>query len=527
MEKKVPKGKVQSSIFNTMLISGGLGLSKILGFLRETIIAAYFGASYLVDAFLVAQMVPQVLFSMIGSSLTTAVIPLVTEYKEKKGLESVLAFLNSITTIMLGICVLLVLVGWVGAEIIVHLAAPGFSGAAYQLAVKLTRIMFPMIIFLGLSGLGSGILMSQKRFLYPSFVGIPYNIVIISGLIIAARQWGVAGLAVATVLAVASQWLFQVPDLRRSGFGYRPRIEWKHPGLKQMLKLIIPVTISTGVGQINLLVNRILASGLLEGSIAALNYANKLNTLAYGVIGSAVSRAVYPEMSEAAVMEDKDKFLKSLYRSINSLLLILVPFAVGMMILREPLVRAVYQRGAFDDNAAGLTMAAVFFYAVGMPFISVREIVLRAFYSLQDTLTPMKIALFTVALNVVLNLILVRYLAHGGLALGSSIAAIAGFFILLWKLRDKIGRIKATMMLASGLKIALAAALMGVVVFGELRWMQSLVGRGMLFNLFSLLCCSLSGILVYGLLIKLLKVEEFDILYSKLLSKIRPRTTAK
>jgi putative peptidoglycan lipid II flippase len=515
MEKNLPPGKLRGSVFNTVLISSGLGLSKILGFIRETVIAGFFGASYLVDAYLVAQMVPQVLFSIIGSSLTTSVIPLVTEYKEKKGFDSVLALLNSITTIMLIISLVLVLLGWAFSGVIVHLVAPGFSGPAYELAVQLTNLMFPMIIFFGLAGLGSGILQSQKRFFFPSFMGIPYNIVIIAALIISARQWGIAGLAVGTVVAVAVQWLFQVPDLRRCGFIFRPRIDWQHPGLKQMLKLIIPVAIGTGVGQINLLVNRMLASGLAEGSIAALNYANKLNVLAYGVVGMAVARAIYPEMSAAAVVADHDKFQKSLYRSINSLLLLLLPFAVGMMILREPLVRLVYQRGAFDETAAHLTVIALLFYAIGMPFLSVREIVLRAFYSLQDTLTPMKIGLATVALNVGLNLVLVKYLAHGGLALGNSIATMVGFVILLWYLRKKLGRIKVSLMLISGLKIGLAAVLMGGVVYVELQWLVSSLGVGTLSFLIALLLCAGTGLIVYGLLIKMLQVEEFDIIYEK------------
>jgi putative peptidoglycan lipid II flippase len=516
MKTDLHQGKLQGSLFNAMLISSGLALSKILGFIRETVIAAFFGASYLVDAFLVAEMVPQLLFSAIGSSLTTSVIPLVTEYKERKGFDSVLALLNSITTIMLGICVVLIGLGWVFAEIIVQLVAPGFSGAAYDLAVKLTYVMFPLIIFLGLSGLGSGILQSQKRFFYPAFIGIPYNVVIITCLILSARQWGIAGLAAGTVLAVAAQWLFQIPELRRCGFNFSPRVEWKHSGLKQMLKLIIPVTVSTGVGQINLLVNRMLASGLLEGSIAALNYANKLNILAHGVIGFAVARAIYPEMSEAAVIADHDKFQKSLYRSINSLLLVLLPCAAGMMILREPLVRLVYQRGAFDDQAAGLTTAALLFYALGMPFTSVREIVLQAFYALQDTLTPMKISMATVALNVVLNLVLVKYLAHGGLALGSSIATIAGFLILLWQLRKKLGRIKASFMLISGLKIGLAALLMSGVVYCELNWLKPLLDRGPVSSLLLLITCAVTGLVVYGVFIKALRVEEFDIFHASL-----------
>lgn len=511
--------KTHGSLINTIIISGGTAASRVLGFVRETIIAALFGTSIWVDAYLIASMIPQALFSIIGISLTTAIIPLVTQYKEKEGQGSVLSLLNSITTLMLIVAGMLVLMGEVFAPVVIRIAAPGFSGQGFALAVELSYWMFPMMFFLGLAGLGTGILQSQKRFLYPSFTGIPYNFVIIAVLFLGWRQWGVLALAIGTVLGVVAQWAFQVPDLRHTGFFYRPRIDWKHPGLRQLLGLIVPVMIGTGAWQINILVNRMLASGLAEGSIAALNYAVKLNSLAYGIVAMAVARAIYPELSEAAVLLNRDKFMNAFHRSFNSLMLLIIPFTVGLIVLREPLVRVVYQRGAFDDRAAALTVVALLFYALGMPATSLREVVLRAYWSLQDTLTPMMISLGTVVLNVVLNLALVPVLAHGGLALGNSIASISGMLMLLLFLRRKLGGIQGRSMLKTGGKIVAASIIMGILVYIMLTVLTASLSEGILSDILILGSCGVVGCLFYCLMIKVLRVDEFNLLWKKVFGR--------
>lgn len=506
-------------LVNSGIIAIGTGTSKILGFIREVVTAAFFGASKVVDAYLVALVIPQMLFSIVGSALTTTVIPLTTEYEEKEGRESVLAFVNSVTTFIAMVLSILVILGELFTGFLVHIVAPGFSGEVFELTVRLSKIMFPMILFLGLAGLGTGILQSRKRFLYPAFIGVPYNVFIIGSLFLLGAKWGITGLAVGTLLGVVSQWLFLVPDLRRAGFKYKFNLNFSHPGFRKMGVLILPVIIGSGAGQINLLVDRILASGLNEGSIAALHYATKLNILVFGIIAVAVANAIYPELAKSAVVNDTRQFLKSLVQSLNGLLLLIMPVAVGMIILREPIVRIVYQRGAFDGNAVKLTAFALLFFALGLPAMSLREVVFRAFYSLQDTLTPMYIGLATVAVNIGFNLVLVRYLAHGGLALGTSISFIFSIIMLLWFLRKKIGHIGGRTLLITGVKITVASVFMGIGVLFLCIWMESVLGTGVKADITIFLSTALFGALIYFLMVKVLRIEEFEWIINKIRAK--------
>jgi putative peptidoglycan lipid II flippase len=495
---------------NSLLLTVGSAASKLLGFGREMAIAWSFGASRLVDAYLVASTVPMMLFTVVGSSLSTTLIPLVTQYEERQGRVSVLAMVDSITSAVAVLLSLLVLAGELLAPWLVLLVAPGFAGEARALATGLSRVMFPIILFMGLAGIGTGLLQANRRFLFPAFIGIPYNLVIIAAVLLLGRRWGVTGLALATVAGVAAQWLFQVPDLRRAGFRYRPHLDLSHPGLRQMGRLVVPVIIGAGAAQINLVVDRILASGLAEGSIAALNYAGRLNGMLLGVLAAAVAQAVYPELAQAAVAMDHAWFRRGLVRSLNALLLVMLPVAAGILLLAGPMVRVAFQRGAFDERAVELTVFALVFYALGLPAMALREIAVRAFYSLQDTWTPMRIGIATVALNVVLCLLLVRPLAHGGLALATSLSLTAGYAALLWALRRKVGSIGGRELLVSGSKMLFATLVMSAAVAALLRYLPRLGLQGLAGQALPLFAGAGLGAAVYFALIWALRVTEFE-----------------
>lgn len=512
--------KGSSPVFNTIIISFGTALSKILGFVREIVIAAFFGASYLVDAYLVALLIPQALFTVIGSSLTTTVIPLITEYENEGGRRSVLKLLNSVTTFLAVLLSLLVIVGEMFTPQLMHIVAPGFTGETERLAIYLNRIMLPMMLFLGLSGLGTGILQSQKRFVYPAFISVPCNIFIIGSILVSGTRWGIKGLAVGTLLGFAAQWAFQLPDLKKSGFPFKWSLNFSHPGFKKIGQLILPVIIGSGAAQINFIVDRMMASGLVEGSISALNYATKLNLMLYAIVALAIANAIYPELAEAAVMRDMAKFLHSLMRSINGLMLLVLPITVGMIILREPLIRLVFERGAFDRTATELTAIALFFFAFGLPALCLREIVFRAFYSLQDTMTPMIIGVATVALNIVLILVLVPYLALGGLALATSISVTLGLFLLFYELRRKLGNIGGRVLLATGSKIMLAAGIMGIIVWISYSVMSKCLVSVSVSDFILFSANALLGGIVYFAIIYALRVEELNWLIDKLLVKL-------
>jgi putative peptidoglycan lipid II flippase len=500
-----------SIIFNTALISIGAIVSKILGFIREVAIAAFFGASYFVDAYLIASIIPRLLFGVISEAITTTIIPLITEYKIKLGQKSVAELINSITTIMVLLLVLIMILGELFAHYLVHFIAPGFEGETLDITIKMTRVMLPMIIFLGLSGLGAGMLQSQKRFLFPSFVGIPSNVAIILFLFILAKSWGIMALAIGTAVGTLAQWLFLSYDIRKMKFRFKPWFDLKHPGLKKMGILIIPVIIGKGAADINLLVDRMLASGLVEGSIAALNYSTRIYLLINTILALSLAKALLPNFSELAVVNDMKGYVKSLKRALIGLSIIILPFSIGLIILREPVIRLVYERGAFDVTATALTAFALLFYTLGLPALSLRQIVLRAYYALQDTKTPMLIGVLTIVINIVLILILIRYLAHGGIALATSISTTIGFSLLMWYLRKKIGNIGGRSMIISGAKMMAASLIMGLVVY----YLQVYIGglsvlSGSIRDIVILLSCGSLGAALYFIIIKFLKIEEFD-----------------
>jgi putative peptidoglycan lipid II flippase len=282
---------------------------------------------------------------------------------------------------------------------------------------------------------------------------------------------------------------------------------------------MIPVIIGSGAGQISLLVYRMLASGLVEGSISALNFATRLNLLVYGILAVAVANAIYPDLAKAVVYENKNRLINSVSHSLNVILMIIMPIAIGMIILRYPLVRIVYQRGAFDSTDVALTAFALLFYALGLPALSLREVIFNAFYSLQDTLTPMYIGIGTVVLNIVLNLILVRYLEVGGLALATSITFTISFFLLITVLSKKVGSIQSKLIVITGSKIILASLIMGLGVFYFYSWAEQFIIN----KISEILIFSLSvflGAILYFIIIKVLKIEEFDFIINLVKSKL-------
>lgn len=327
-------------------------------------------------------------------------------------------------------------------------------------------------------------------------------------------------LAIGTVIGLIAQWLFMSYDIRKLDFQFKPQISLNHPGLRKMGLLILPVIIGKGAADINILVDRMLASSLVEGSIAALNYSTRIYLLIDTILALSLAKALFPELSEMAIVNDMKGYVNSLKKSLIGLSIIVFPFSVGLIILREPIIRLVYERGAFDVTATALTAFALLFYTLGLPALSLRQVVLRAYYALQDTRTPMIIGLLTVVINIVLNLILIRYLDHGGLALATSIATTTGFLLLIWHLRKKVGSIGGMSMIISGAKIMTASLIMGFVVY----YLQIYVGglgilSGTISDIVLLLTCGSLGAVLYFIIIKLLKIEEFDWVWRKIVGR--------
>jgi len=514
-------------------------LSKLLGFGREASLAAVFGATRVTDAYLVAMVIPGLLFGAVMTAITTVGIPVFSEYlhqeeKRKGFLSLVWSCFHIIVFFLLLVCVVaLALAPW-----LVKLLAPGFGPEQAALTVTLVRILLPAIMFMGLAGWAQGVLNTHHHFTVPAAVGIPYNIILISGIFLSGVFWGIAGVAWATVAAVASQFFVQLPVLRRLGVNYQRVFDLRHPGLRKMGALLVPVLIGVGASQLNIVVDRILASGLVEGSISALNYALRVLAIPQGLFAVPLITVLYPSLAECNVVGDLAGLRSRLTRGLEVLAFLIVPMAVGLAVLRTEIVQFLFQRGAFDAADTRMTAFALLFYSTGLLFLVWREYLAKTFYALQDTATPMWTGVAAVAVNIALNLVLVRYLAHGGLALATSLAALVGCLLLLYLLRRRLGHIGGWRLLQEVGKMSTAVLVTGLAVFLVKESLPSFccwasfegavsrgLGGGGLAE-FLVLGTRLGlligfGTLVYALLCRLLRVREMAYALN-LLRRLRP-----
>lgn len=439
-------------------------VSKILGFGREAALAAGFGASAAMDAYLVAQVVPMMLLGLVGSALTTAAIPVFTAYgaEEKKG-ELPRVIWSTFHVVLLALS-LLTVGGVLASPFLVRLVAPGFSPAQSELAAQLSRLIMPTMVVLGLSGWATAVLQARKSFLAPAVVGIPSNICLIGFALWAARHGGIRALAWLTLVATSTQFLVQVPALLRHGLRYQPALDLTHPAVQRIGMLMAPVILGVAVGQINTVVDRILASGLPEGSIAALNYANRAAMLPIGFLVTPILTVFYPSLAARWSAGEQDRFRELVVEGLNICLLLLVPVTAGLALLRVDVVRFIFERGAFDARATEATAVATLFYGLGLLPIAWRDHLSRAFYALQDTKTPMLTGFASVGANIILNLLLVRPLAHAGLALATSLANTLGCVLLLYILRRRLGGLGGRALARSTVGVLAASAAMAAVV---------------------------------------------------------------
>jgi len=504
-EDQYSSGKAAQAAAIVMI---GTFSSKVLGFFRELLIGVKFGATNVTDAYLVSLTVPAVIFATIAGAIATTFIPVYSEITARQGHEKAVDFTRNLFNVIMVVSVAISIVGIVFARHLVKVVAMGFVGDTLEMTVSFTRVTMLICIFVGLSNILTGFLQSHRQFAIPAVIGIPYNIIII-GALLASSVFGIWGLVTASVLAAAAQVLIQMPSAFKMGFFPGGRPDFPDKNLHRMGILVIPVVLGTGVSQINTLVDRMLASGLAEGSIAALNFASRLNGFAFGIFTVSVATVVYPTLSKLSAEKDMEAFKKALGRAVGFVIAIIMPMTAGAMVLRVPIVRFLFERGAFDQRATYMTATALLFYSIGMVGFGLRDVLSRGFYSMQDTRTPMVNGAIAMAINIVLNLILVRFLGMGGLALATSISAIAGTIMLFYSLRKKIGSIGGKKIAQSLAKSGVACAVMSAVVYFTYNCMSAaFLPKNVFMQALDLGTGILAGALTYFVMCMVLKMDE-------------------
>ncbi len=445
--------------------------SRILGFIRDVVIAKFFGTALYAQAFVVAFRIPNLFRDLVGEgAVNSALVPVFSQYaasQKPTAKEEFWRLANVVLNLTLVLLTILTIIGVLFSPAIVRLIAPGFAREPEKLnmTITLTRYLFPYILLIGLSAAFMGILNSLKHFSTPAFGPCLLNL----SIIICAFLFGenVIGLASGVLIGGVLQLSIQVPVLFKKGFHLEKRLSFKHPQAKEIGRLLIPRIFGTSVYQFNIFIDTIIASLssiVGEGAVAALYYANRIFQFPLAIFGTALAQAVLPTMSVQVVNNNIDELKKTLEFSLRSVFFISLPAAVGLMILTRPITKILFERGEFNAYSTKITSSALFYYCFGLIFYGGVKILVSAFYSLKDTLTPVKTASFCFLVNVIFNLLLMWPLKVGGLALATSISGASNFFILFFILRKRLGKFNEKGLIVSISKIFLASLLMGLAL---------------------------------------------------------------
>lgn len=468
---------MRSILRSTGIVALATLLSRILGFVREMLFAAYFGASRATDAFFVAWRIPNLLRRLVAEGgLTISFIPIYTEYLVKRSEDEALELAQKTFTILVLVCGILVFLGIVFSPQVVGLFAWGFNDPdSLDLAIRLNRILFPYLFFVALVAFAMGILNSHGHFFSPSFSPVMLNIGIIAGTLVSAWfREPLYGVAAGVIVGGFLQLAIQIPFMIRSGFKMKLSLDFRHEGIRRIFGLLGPALFGIAVYQINILISTMLASQLPSGSISYLYYSDRLTEIVLGVFIVSIGNVILPEMSRITASEDFAA-MKKLYRvSLGAALFLAFPSALALMTAGTPIISVLFMRGSFSYSDALLTERALFFASMGIVSVSILRITAPAFYSLKDTRTPVIAATGAFVINITLGYVLMHTsLRHAGLSLANTIAVTAQVVFLLMRLRHRVGGLLGRQFFLDILRLAGASSVMGLVIFfiaGRYNW---------------------------------------------------------
>lgn len=495
-------------------------VSDILGLARNVAISYQFGTSADVDAYLAAFRVPDLIFNLLaGGALASAFLPPFTKQLAAHDTRGAWRLASQVINLVFVVTAVLCVSAAVFADPIVrYLVAPGFSPAEQQLTANLMRLMLVTPVVFSVSGIVMGILNAHQHFLLPAAAPSMYNLGIVIGALAFAPHFGVYGLAFGVVLGALLHLGIQVPWLLREHIPYTRSLGWGDSAVRSVVRLMIPRAIGSGAVQLNFWVNTVLASLLPIGSLAALNYAFLILLLPEAVIAQAIGTVLFPTFARLVAEEKHDEMRRAFSTVFRGVLFFAVPSSVGLYLLRTPIITLLFQRGDFTADSTAQTALALQFFAIGLFAHSGLEILTRAFYALHDTATPVKIGVASVAVNVVLSVLLIQFLAQGGLALANSLATIAEMFALLWLLRPRLDGVDGQTILNSGLKILLGSAVMGAVLW----WLTAQLETASVWVIVPVTL--LVGGAVYLVTMWFLRSDEVKLALSMVGSKLKPQS---
>lgn len=498
--------KVKNVAKYSFMISIILVISKLIGTVREIVIASQFGATDIADIFKVSTNIPNIFYLVIASALSVSFIPVFADIKNDR--EEANKFFNNILNLIIIIGALCTVIGIVFSRPIIESIVSGMSPDNLKITSYYTKVVMPSVIFLSISGLYTGYLQSYGVFLQPALTGIVSSLVIIISVVMFS-QYGVFVAIIAFLISSIAQVLIQRPFMK--GYKYKFVIDFKDKYVKKMIRLAIPILFATAASQINVFVATDYASRFAEGSIAIVDYATKISTLINQAFIVSITTVFYPMMTERFADNKIEDFKDTFKRATNIISIVVLPMAVGLFILANPVIALVFQSNKFDSEAVMRTasyLKVLVFSTIGFSFI---DIFSKAFYAMKNTFIPMINGIIQMALNVVFILVLTPLIGYNGLGVATTLTVIIVGAITLVQLKYKIKDLPVKEIIVTNLKGVIASLIMGIGVNYTYIFIENrFANTSKLIISIEILISALVGIIIYAIVLKILRVKEFE-----------------
>ncbi len=498
-------------------------ICKIFGFGREIILAYFFGTSFVVDAYLMAISIPTIMFGWV-SSISVSFIPIYTEIREKHGIEKSKTFTNNIISLVLVVSIICVIIGIVFNKQIVFITASGFEEEVFNLTARYLNISIWIILFSAPIQILTSYLNCNNNFIQSNVA----TLVISSTQLIVIFFAGIFddviliyGILMSNIIHFLIVYMFSY----KNRFRLRFKLDFT-PEIKQALIIVIPIFISSMITQINIFIDKSFASNLVEGSIASLNYGSIIKNFILTTFSIAITTMIYPMLSQAVAEKNMTKLKDIFSKGTNIIIILFVPITIGVIILAQPAISFVFERGEFGNSSVIMTTSAFIMYSIGLLAFALRDVIIRVFYSMKEIKSTLFISVLALTLDVIFNIILIKSMGHAGLALGTSLSAIITIPIFFIVLRKKLGALglKSTMILF--VKSCISTFVMGVVVYFGFNLLSDILGSGKLSTLLSIILSAGIGGIIYFILMIILKVKEMDF-FTDILKKVGSKLAIK
>lgn len=502
------QNKIISSIISIM----GIGIIiKALGFVRSLLIASQFGSGETTDAFFLALSLVGILTSLFGGALGQTIVPILMEIKYKEGVEAKDRHMSNVVNLFAVVSVLVIGLLWFLAPHVIKLMAKdGFTERQLKLTVDLLRIGLPTLLLYNVTGLFRGYMHSDKVFVASELANLPYNLVYIIYLVIFGSIFGIKGLMVAHVFAVFSQLILPLYSAFKNGYQHSAIFEPKDDYLLKSFSLILPVFLGIAINDINVLIDKTMASRLISGSISALAYGDKLNSTVQQLFVAALSMVIFPLLSEAYQENERVKAIDTVQKGLNLVLVVVIPVSLAIIVLNYPVTKFFFERGEFTTKATQMTASAMLFYSLSLTPTSIKVLLLKLSYASMDMRLPFMNSLLSLIFNIIFNLIFIKYLGHSGLALATSVSSFLTLILLYLGLSRKGWEFNLSQNIKLVVKTMIASSIMAFVVWQLKNFIDPRIGDSTVQQFIKLTIYGGVGVTIYLGCIISLKTKEIN-----------------